>query len=66
VLPSGIGRQLMEGQIKLKIGRGENLRKLINEWDSSDPQATRDVYVANVASWTGLPTDVELKSLITS
>jgi len=58
------GRNVMEQQIRLKISRGETLRVLINQWDSSDPQATRDVYVSHVAEWTQLPSDEPLQSLI--
>lgn len=60
------GRGAMERQISLKISRNETLRTLINQWDSSDPQPTRDLYVAHVAEWTGLPTDEPLNSLVTA
>ena len=59
------GRAAMEKQLSLKISRNQTLRVLINQWDSSDPQATRDVYVSHVAEWTGLPTDEALHSLVT-
>ena len=59
------GRAAMARQLSLKISRNQTLRVLINQWDSSDPQATRDVYVSHVAEWTGLPTDEALHSLVT-
>jgi hypothetical protein len=57
------GRALMESQIRIKINRGETLTKLINEWDSSDPPATRAAYVANVATWTGLDPNIALNTV---
>jgi hypothetical protein len=58
------GRAAMEKQISLKISKNETLRVLINQWDSSDPKPTRDIYVVDVAEWTGLPTDTVLLNLI--
>ncbi len=67
VLPNyPTGRSLMEKQISLKISRNETLRILINQWDSSDPTPTRDLYVTHVAEWTGLPTDEVLLNLVTA
>jgi hypothetical protein len=64
MLPSySTGRALMESQISIKIGRGETLTQLLNEWDSGDPASTRATYVSNVAGWTGLPVDVPLNAL---
>ena len=60
------GRAAMEKQLSLKISRDETLRVLINQWDSSDPQTTRDVYVSHVAEWTGLPTNEILMNLVTA
>jgi hypothetical protein len=64
VLPDyATGRGLMEGQIQLKINRGETLSQLLNEWDSSDPAATRATYVANVSVWTGIDPGVPLNTM---
>lgn len=57
------GRAAMENQLAIKIGRGETLSQLINEWDSSDSAATRALYVSNVSQWTGLPTDIPLNQI---
>jgi hypothetical protein len=64
ILPDyATGRALMEGQISLKINRGETLTQLINEWDSSDSTATRATYVANVSTATGLDPNAPLNTL---
>lgn len=60
------GRGAMERQIWLKVSKDETLRMLIEQWDSSDAPATRALYVAHVAEWTGLPTDQVLMELVTA
>jgi hypothetical protein len=57
------GRAVMENQIRIKIGRGETLTQLLNEWDSGDPASTRATYVSNVTSWTGLDPNTPLNQL---
>ena len=57
------GRALMENQLRIKINRGETLTQLINEWDSSDPPATRATYLANVTAATGINPMLALNTL---
>jgi hypothetical protein len=53
------GRALEENQVALKISRGVTLRQLLAEWSNTDGAA----YSANVAEWSGLPTDTPLNLL---
>ncbi len=57
------GYNLMLGQINLKMGRGETLTQLLNEWDSGDPASTRATYVSNAVAALQVDPNVPLNQL---
>lgn len=60
------GYALMLGQINIKIGRGETLTQLFNEWDSGDASSTRATYVANGTAALGIDPNTPLNAIGTS
>lgn len=57
------GWAALRRDLGLKIDKGMTLEQLINAWAPPVENRT-DVYLENVAAWTGLPTTKRIKDLI--